>query len=498
MWWSDGYMPIGPRFLRTMWGVGDELWNVSDSTAVPGTTIVYFDFGNINAVPYCIVFLSDGSLYAINTDTGVATRIAGPGTIQSPAPNSVDMTQWGNQYFIIVSLGQVNGYFIWDGATFFVAGDVFAGGTVPTGLHGNAVEIYAGRVWVAKQQTVFFSAPGSLVDYSGADGAGDFTSSDSFLRISYIALRQSNGFLYLVGDSSLNYISGVQTSGSPAVTTFTNQNADPEVGTPWPGTVTTFGRNIIFANAFGVHVSYGAAVTKISEPLDGVYNTVADFGGFVPSAAKAIVFGKKIWLLLLPIIDPISGQQVNKLFGWNGKLWFAASQDMDLIFVQSQEILSVLTAWGTDGQSIRPLFQTPSSALNKVTQSRLWDTPVGIEQTKSVQRLWGIVQLFTNTNTAVTVKIDNEHNVANQASYTPNYLATGVMTWTGLAGAALTWTGLAGAVLTWRSAGVGLVPFEPTAVSQNGILTGFTVQTSCPDLALVILKMAPEAIDYRG
>jgi len=27
-------------------------------------------------------------------------------------------------------------------------------------------------------------------------------------------LKQTNGFLYLIGDSSINYISGVQTSGT--------------------------------------------------------------------------------------------------------------------------------------------------------------------------------------------------------------------------------------------------------------------------------------------
>ena len=45
-----------------------------------------------------------------------------------------------------------------------------------------------------------------------------------------------------------------------------------------------FGRNIVFANSFGAHISYGAAVTKISEELDGVYNTVpiANFGTLVP------------------------------------------------------------------------------------------------------------------------------------------------------------------------------------------------------------------------
>ena len=53
----------------------------------------------------------------------------------------------------------------------------------------------------------------------------------------------------------------------------------------------------------------------------------------------------------LPIIDPISGVQTNKLFMWNGKIWWAASQDVPLTFIQHQEINSVLNAWGTNGSS---------------------------------------------------------------------------------------------------------------------------------------------------
>ena len=46
-----------------------------------------------------------------------------------------------------------------------------------------------------------------------------------------------------------------------------------------------FSRNILFANDFGVQVSYGGAVNKISENLDGVYNSIPGFGGFTPSAS---------------------------------------------------------------------------------------------------------------------------------------------------------------------------------------------------------------------
>ena len=209
-----------------------------------------------------------------------------------------------------------------------------AANLMPFGISGTALETYSGRVWVVNGPLVSYTAPGSYSNFSSAAGGGNFTSSDSFLRVGYTQIKQTNGFLYLIGDSSINYISGVQTSGTPPVTTFTNQNADPEVGTPWPGTVDVFGRNIVFANAFGAHISYGAAVTKISDALDGVYNSLPNFGGVIPSAAKAIIFGKKVWMLLLPIIDPISGQRTNKIMMWNGKRWWASEQDKSLLYIQ--------------------------------------------------------------------------------------------------------------------------------------------------------------------
>ena len=228
---------------------------------------------------------------------------------------------------------------------------------MPFAIGGTTVEVYAGRVWVGNGAVITFSAPGSFTDFSSANGGGNFTSSDSFLRVRFVSLVQTNGFLYLIANSSVNYISGVQTTGTPPITTFTNQNADPEVGTPYASTTQVFGRNIVFANAFGAHISYGAAVTKISEALDGVYNTVPNnFGNFIPSSAKAILFGKKVWMFLLPIINPISGQQVNQIFIWNGKIWWASQQGVNLNYIQHQEINSILTAYGTDGSSIYPLF----------------------------------------------------------------------------------------------------------------------------------------------
>lgn len=555
--WLDGWMPIARRKLRTLWGVGTPI-EFSDTALVS-----FFAFANIGSTPYCIVVHVDGSIHAVNTNTYVQMQIAPAGTITNPSRLNVGLTQYGSRYVQIVS-SQTNGYFLWDGTTFYKAGGLappvtitnagtgytsaptvsasggsgsgatftatvagglvtgiqitnggsgyaagdavtlgFSGGggsaaaatvtLMPFAISGTAIEIYSGRVWIANGATITYSAPGSISDFSSASGGGNFTSSDSFLRVRYIQLVQTNGFLYLIADSSINYISGVQTAGSPPVTTFTNQNADPEVGTPWPSTVNTFGRNILFANAFGAHVSYGAQVNKISDMLDGVYNTVPNFGGIIPSAAKAIIFGKRVWLLLLPIIDPISGQEVNKIFMWDSKRWWASSQDVSLFYIQNQEIDSVLTAWGTNGTNIYPLFQTPTTAFSKVFQTKLWDKPGGYQFVKLTSRLWALLQYYNPLSPDLIINIDNEK------SFTDNLytLSSAVqMNWTTQNGSAMNWTTQNGDPMIWQAAGIGVA--EPQAVGQQGVLTGMTGTTSCADMAVISLMIHDEVGQYRG
>lgn len=487
--WLDSFMPLGPgRNLRTMPGVGPALFGTVNQ-------IIFFAFANIGSTPYCIVFGDTGSVAGINTTTGAITDIAPAGTIQNPSRLNIGLASYGNQFVLIVAR-QTDGYFIWDGTITYIPGDALpdSGGIVPLGIGGTAVEIYAGRVWIANGPTIYFSAPGSLTAF-GTDGGGNFSSSDSFLRINFIGLKQSNGFLYLIADSSINYISGVQTSGSPPVTTFTNQNLDPEVGTPWPTTIEVFNRNIIFANSFGVHIGYGGAVSKVSEKLDGIYNTVTNFGSFIPSSAKAIVYGKKIWIILLPIIDPISGQQVNKMFCWNGKIWWAASQQIGLQYIATQEINSVLTAWTTDGNTIFPLFQAPSNGFTKIAQSRLWDRP-GYELYKNATRFWGLFKYYSSTSSSVTINIDNENDSDQTSSVsTLNPLA---LVWTNNSAVAIAWVNNAANPILWILPAGGYAVSIPDAVGQNGALIGMTISTLSSDMAIVSAKLAPLVMGYRG
>jgi hypothetical protein len=206
--------------------------------------------------------------------------------------------------------------------------------------------------------------------------------------------------------------------------------------------------------------------------LDGVYGTGFDklgnlLGGSVqPSMAKAIIFGKKVTVLLLTITDPVAGTSQNKLLIRHGSVWFASLQDVTLAMVRTQEINSNLVCYGTDGTHIYPLFNTASTAFQKTVQSKLWDAPGGIEFLKTAGNLFGLLNVGSLSSPTFTVRIDNETASSNTYSYTP--------------------------------AATGYYVVPPSAIGQQGVLTGFTVQTSAADITLVALKMLDEIVGYRA
>src|SRR5271157_3487504 len=259
---------------------------------------------------------------------------------------------------------------------------------MPYGISGTTLESYQGRVWIADAFTppsnppsknngnrMFVSAPGAISDFATSDGGLIYTATDRFLRQRFSALRQSNGYLYPIGDSSVSIISGVTTSGNPPTTTFNYQNTDPQVGTSFRDSCQDFGRTILFANPLGVYGLYGGSVTKVSQQLDPLFS-FASFppspGALTPTSAVANIYGGKYYLLLMTLLDPSTFTLQNKMIVWDEQSWFIASQGVNLTFIMTQEVNSNLTAWGSDGTSIYPLFQTPNTDLSKTISTKLF------------------------------------------------------------------------------------------------------------------------------
>lgn len=476
-------------------GISPAIWTT------PDYPIVFFDFASVGDLPYCIAVTSIGDIWAISPTAPFMARKIASAAIASASQLNIGVSQWGNQFIIIVCSSQPsgNGLFLWDGTTFYFPGDALPGyTTVATGIQGSSVETFQGRVWVVNGATIYFSAPQDPGDYSTGDGGGAFTSFDSFLRVLYIRAKQSSGFLYLIADSSVNYISQITVAGAPPTTSFSNQNADPEIGSPYPNTVEVWSRSILSANAFGVHQMSGGAMTKVSELIDGTYDSTGEnFNANILSSCKAIIYGRRVYMLLIPIVNPTNGQTQSKLACWDGKRWWFATQEVALTLVGSLEINSIISAYGTTGSAIYPLFQTPSTGIQKVIQSKLFPGEGGPLLQKAATRLWGAVIYNNAASPLLQLTIDCETGGAQQdVNLSPN-----AVTWINSVTLDddIVWTNsdIPGAVV-WNGSSVGIVVFPPYAIAQNGTMLGLTLYTNCADLTLLEMVLGLNVTQYRG
>jgi len=319
-----------------------------------------------------------------------------------------------------------------------------ASGTVslmPFGVSGTSVETFQQRVWLPHpNQTgtnvtggIFnVTAPGSVTDFATSDGGINFTNTDSFLRSVYTNIKQSNGYLYPIGDSSVSVISNVQTSGNPITTSFNYQNTDPQIGTSWRDSVQPYSRTILLANVFGVFGLYGGAVSKISQPVDNLFDNAVFTGlngSVTPSSAVANIFNLKAYLINMTIKDPFNGAQRTVMIGWDEKEWFVASQSSPFTFIGPQEINSDMFAWGTDGNSLYPLFNTPSTSLTKKLSTKLYGNNNFLIQYEAMGVYLQVQDMSTNGSGVAfsSITVDAEHgsypvpNIPTIPTATPPY-----------------------------------------------------------------------------
>lgn len=479
--WLQNYMPIGDGNLRTLWGNGTAVY-----TATGVLTILSFSCFNIGTNNFAAVFLSDGTADQVNLNNLVVTSISAiPGTF-SNGTVLPDIAQWGNSGILIVSTVGASALWAWDGTLYSpgVASPAWLNGGTPTampsGVSGSAIETYQSRAWIVNGPVVTFSAPSNGADYSAASGGGTFTSSDSFLRHNYTAIRQANGFLYVFGDSSVNVISNVQTSGTPPTTTFNNQNVDPQVGTAWHSSVQAFGRGLIYANPSGVYALYGGAAEKVSDQLDGIFASANFTSGVVPTAAVATIFGIRIYMLLISMLD-INGLQKNIMCMWDGKKWFLGSQDITLSLVAPNEIDSILTSYGATSTKIHKMFSTQSETLTKSFETKFWGGDGFILQ-KKAYRLYNQIRDIAGTGVTMTGSIDADIGPEN---ITVNTTASSII-FTNAGGFPINFTNATGGIIIFSVANL-------TSNYQNcqayGNLLGLTMNSNSSDFVLIAMAL---------
>jgi hypothetical protein len=338
---------------------------------------------------------------------------------------------------------------------------------MPFGVSGTAIEVYKSRVWISNGRAfingqpfsgrTLFSAADSVSNFGGDGGA--FQASDSFTRIGYTNLLQVNGFLYLIADNSLNYISNIQTNsvGTPPVpiATFSNINTDPMTGSFWPSSVYVYGRNIVMANANGMYLSSGGAVTKVSQALDGIWRTsqqVFNFNDF--PGGVVTVYGRNLYCVLIPTLNKITGIVENMFMIWDGQRCFTSHQTLNVQFVASYNYGSYSYMYGTDQHSIHRLFNTLSATLTKSVMSKLYSTPS--YWTNKVGNELHALFTINFPGTGINITIDNENGTGNSNAN----------------------------VLIQPPTAAGYLVIGPQPIGQQGRLMGLTIITSTADIEI--------------
>jgi len=501
--WLQNYMPIGAGNMRTLASNGANFY-----TAPGGKTIVYYYPFNIAGVQQIAIFLSDGTAVQVNPNTSATVTIsANTGDFYSGTyPPAA--AQWNAAGIIIVTEAtNPNGYFAWDGTTLYRPGQNapnwltdITPTVMPSGIHGNAIETYQNRAWVTTPNEsggipsiISQSAPGNGADFDTDDGGGSTPQQDSSLRFTFTALRQTNGFLYYWGDSSVGVISNPQTSGG--ITTYNNTNVDPQKGTIWPGTVrqfnTSLGPGIMFANPQGVFLLVGGVVQKVSGDLDGIFAN-GDFNTVTPSGGTAIVYGISVYAVLLKTLD-YKGNALTIMCMTDGRTnargdgfrWWSATQDATLTQIASGELDSLMTIYGTDSTHLFQCFSTPSLTLPKIYQTKFFPGKGPAEYIifKKMYRLYYIVKDNSGSGAAFSGTIDG---ASSSTAITPSASGLGQLIFVNNSNQVINFVNNSAVIIIFSLSNI--LIFGANATGYD-LLLGLTLSSTNSDFSIIAITM---------
>jgi len=439
-----------------------------------------YSFGGLTGTAPTLVFK-----IALGEITGITITDGGAGYGGPPTVNIVGDGS-GASFIANVTGGAITSFTKISGGSGYTkatvqltGGNNVAAGTVslmPLGTQGTTVETYQNRVWIGNGINLYASGPGTVANFATSAGGVTTQLTDATLKAQITRVIQSSGYLYVFGDSSISVLSNVTVS-TAGVTSYNLVNADPQMGTSWRDSVAALGRALVFANPSGVYTLYGGAAEKVSNQLDGLFLS-ATWTSPTPTAAIATIFNDRVYMLNFQTVNPYTKTNQTMMAMWNGQKWFTSTQLKTPTFIQTQEVNSVIQAWGTDGTNLYPMFQTPSTSLPKVFQTKLRKSP-NYTSFKRALRLYFVGQNNgTENNPTFTVAPDSD--LANGTPITLGLLQNSV-SFTG--SGPITFTGTGGAAINFAT--VPPVSIDGLAINAYGKMIGYTLTSNASDLDII-------------
>ena len=413
-----------------------------------GSDIIYYSrYANVGGVDYIFNFSTSGKVFAYNLISQTSVRI-NPANTFSGSNSAMD--QWNNTTVLFVDS---TGYYSWDGTTFTLRTGFGVG--FPTG--GNAIAVYAGRVWIAIGRLILFSVAAgtngagtgygnNANDWNTANGAGNIILTDPQIRNGVSVMYSANGYLYVFAGSAINVIADVYvpTGASPPTPVFTNLNVQGIIGTDQPYSVFPFNRQIMFANKYGAWALSGTTAQKISDDIDGTWQWV-DLTRPISGGQVVVNNILTAAFLINRKNDPIFGS--NTVIGmWSdNKWWFGNYTTTGTITLLASAIYNNLPAlYGFIGNVMYQMFGDTTSSPDTAFMTPLWsmDNPI---RDKEVMRAAVELQIVALAG-SVQFNLDTLTSTTPFQTVTPSFL-----TWVNASATTVVWQNNALATVQWVS-----------------------------------------------
>ena len=301
--------------------------------------------------------------------------------------------------------------------------------------------------------------------WATSTGSSFINLTDPLLRSVVQRLYAANGYLYILGATSMFIISNVYvpSGASPPLPVYTMLNIDPVVGCDQPGSIVSLSRDLQFASRYGIYDLSGVEADRMSEDIDGTWQYV-DFTK--PISGGSCVVNQILcscWLIN-QLNDPIIGSR-NALAVYFDKKWFfVVLQDStgsyNALYTQPMSFVSsgiyndnptcyAVVGTGTSQGLIR-LFDNYAVAPPSSFKSALWAGQDPLADKQAIRA--GIELAGVQALSSFTLSLDTP----NSSIMLPNISGGTAVSWVNTSGAVVPWVNNSGAVVGWLSNGYAL------------------------------------------
>jgi hypothetical protein len=448
--------------LENMQSIGDaNVHSVPNISAAlhdyASDTIYWSQYVNVGGNDYLLSFSTGGKCFSWNigssTSAQIASGLAGSGT---------RVAQWKNTDALFVDS---TGYYYWDGTTFAA----ISGTGVPTS--GTDIAVAFGRVWIVQGRLLTFSAANdyTATGFLAANGAGSQALTDPTLRNTVVRLSAQNGYLYIIGSTSINAISDVYvpSGASPPTPVYTNLNIQAIIGSDQPGSVFALNQALMFANRYGAWALYGTNAKKISSDIDGTWQYL-DFTKLISGGQCVVNNILCAGFLVKRLNDPVFGSNTVIAMFHDDK-WFFANYGT-LTFITSAVANNIPVLFGFLGNKLYQLFSDTTTAPATKLITPLWPMDDNLADKQVIRAGFEVtVSSFAGTF-AMTVDTVNSQYAA--VSLTNG----GNVAWQNNAGTITQWQNNTPVVVNWFSAAYLL--YNASAPGTYGKYVGLTISAS--------------------